>query len=79
MRPRVDAVHPVMMSRDVVASLQFYEQLSSSAVRTSASRSLFVALHARSGTLKALANSSPGLRFGNPGDMPAILWSSQLS
>jgi len=27
MRPRIDAVHPVLMSRDVVASIQFYEKL----------------------------------------------------
>lgn len=27
MRPHIDAVHPVLMSRDVVASIRFYEQL----------------------------------------------------
>lgn len=27
MRPRIDAVHPVLGSRDVGASIQFYEQL----------------------------------------------------
>ncbi len=27
MRPRIDAVHPVLMSRDVAASIRFYEQL----------------------------------------------------
>ena len=27
MRPRIDAVQPVLMSRDVAASIQFYEQL----------------------------------------------------
>ncbi|MFN0152371.1 MAG: bleomycin resistance protein [bacterium] len=27
MRPRIDSVQPVLMSRDVAASIQFYEQL----------------------------------------------------
>jgi catechol 2,3-dioxygenase-like lactoylglutathione lyase family enzyme len=27
MRPFIDAVHPVLMSRDVAASIRFYEQL----------------------------------------------------
>jgi uncharacterized glyoxalase superfamily protein PhnB len=27
MRPRIDAVQPVLMSRDVAASIRFYEQL----------------------------------------------------